>query len=135
MKSSSAPSCSSSASRSSERSRAARSAGSSIPALVETSTSRAHPRGRGQRDVQRDAPAERVAAQREALRCALQHVRDASGEGDRPRAVSRPAVPGQIERQRQVAFSVQVRDDAVPGTMGAAEPVQQDDALGHEPIL
>ncbi len=47
------------------------------------------------------------------------------------RAPGLVAVAGQVERQRQVAFTVQPTRHAVPGAAGAAEPVQQDDVLGH----
>ena len=41
------------------------------------------------------------------------------------------AVAGQVERQRAIAFRVERRDHAVPRVAGAAEAVQQDDALRH----
>ena len=44
-------------------------------------------------------------------------------------------MPRKVEGQRQVAFRVEPRRDAVPGAVGAAEPVQQDDALRHTAIL
>ena len=103
-----------------------------MPALVETSTSRAHALGRRERDVQRDAPAQRVAAQREAL-----------GRARRARAATQPAnVIGRSRRpprrarggRAPAAGSVRgraARDHAVPGAAGAAEAVQQDDALRH----
>ena len=87
--------------------------------------------GRGERDVQRDAAAQRVPAEREALRAAREHVRDACGERDRARALGRIAVAGQVERQRPVAFRVERRDHAVPRAARSAESVQQDDALRH----
>ncbi len=83
-----------------------------------------HPLGRGERDVQRDAPALRVAAQREALRRARQHVLDAARERDRARRVGELAVARQVERQRPVAFAGQQRHDPVPGAAGTAEAVQ-----------
>ena len=95
----------------------------------------AHALGRGQRDVQGDAPAQRVAAQHEPLRAAGEHVLDAAGERDRARRVGGVAVPREVERPRQVAFRVQSCRHAIPGAAGAAEPVQQDDALRHTTIL
>ena len=95
----------------------------------------AHALGRCQRDVQSDAPSLRVAAQHEALGAGGEHVGDAAGERDRTFGIGRRAVPREVESQRQVAFRVKPRHDAVPGAMGAAEPVQQDDALRHTDIL
>jgi len=90
-----------------------------------------HPLGSGERDVQRHPPAERVAAQREVFGAAGEHVRDTAGEGDRARRVGLLAVPREVERERQVAFSVERRDHTVPRAARAAESVQQDDALRH----
>ena len=67
-----------------------------------------HALGRRQPDVQRDAPTQRVAAQAEALGGACEHVPSAAGECDRlpahPARVGVLAVPGQVQRQRSVAF-------------------------------
>jgi len=76
------------------------------------------------RDVQRDAPAERVAAQLEAFGGELEHVIDTALEGDGPRRVGGQAVPGEVDRERQVPFTVQQRRHAVPGAAGAAEAVE-----------
>src|ERR1035437_4381397 len=95
--------------------------------------------GSSQRDVQRDAPPQRVAARHEALGSAREHVLDAAGERNRlpttPARVGVGAMPGQIDRQRPVAFRGQTLDNAVPRAMGAAEPVQQDDVLRHRTIV
>ncbi len=115
--------------RSSASRRAARSRGSSMPALAGDEHQAGHALGRGQRHVQRHAPAHRVPAQREALRAAREHVCDTAGERDRAFDVGRIAVAGQVERQRPVAFPVERRDHAVPRAVRAAESVQQDDAL------
>jgi len=93
-----------------------------------------HAARRAQRDLQGDATAQRVPAQRETRGRAGEDVRDAGGERDRALARHRP-VSGQVERQRQVAFGAQARRHAVPGMARAAEAVQQDDPLRHIAIV
>ncbi len=106
-----------------------------MPGLAPTSTSRAHPLGGRERNMQGDAPAQRVAAQREALRARREHLLSAAHEGDRPRRVRALAVAREVERERAVAFRVEQPDHAVPRAAGAAEAMQQDDVLGHPAIL
>ena len=82
--------------------------------------------------MQRDAPAERVAAQREALRRGREHgLHAAANVIGLHRRAGALAVAGQVERQRQVAFRVQPPRHAVPCPAGAAEAVQQDEGLRH----
>ncbi len=85
--------------------------------------------------MQRDAPTERVAAQREALGAGGEHVLDAAGEGDRPRRIRLRAVAREVECQRPVAFMVEQPHHAVPGAVGAAEAVQQDEVLSLTPPI
>ena len=85
--------------------------------------------------MESDAPTERVAAQHEPLRTVSEHVLYAAGESDRTVRVGGAAVPWEVERSRQVALRVQACRHSVPGAVGATEPMQQDDALGHTAIL
>ena len=93
-----------------------------------------HASGRRERQLQGDPATERVARQREALGRARQHVLDASREGDR-RFLDGLTVPGQVERQRQVALRAHARRDPVPRVPGAGEAVQQNQGLPHVAIL
>src|SRR3954463_7221411 len=134
----------SSASFSSAARRSSRSAGSSMPAVLATSTSRltrsgwasgagpgrADPLGVGERAVQRDPPAERVAAQHEALGRLRRDVGHALREPDRAR-VAGVAVAAEVERERAIAFGVEAVGDEVPRVAGTGEPVQEDDSLRH----
>jgi len=95
---------------------------------------RRHPLRRRERDVQRDAPAQRVAAQDEPPGRLGEHAGHTAGECDRARG-GLAAVPGQIERQRPVAFRVKPRRHAVPRAVRAAKSVQQDDRLPHSAIV
>src|SRR6202035_2631159 len=85
-----------------------------------------------QRHMQGYTASQRVSAQGEALGGGGQHVLDAARERDGRLPAGRLAVPREIEGDRPVAFTVQEARYPVPGTAGAAEAVQQDDALRHE---
>jgi 2-succinyl-5-enolpyruvyl-6-hydroxy-3-cyclohexene-1-carboxylate synthase len=111
---------------------AARSLGLVLDARIGADQDQArHALGRGERDVQGDAPAHRIAREHEPFGAAFEHARDARIERDRPGSVGERAVSGQVERKGAVAFSRQMSDDSIPGAMRAAETVQQDDGLGH----
>ena len=129
------PRSSSSARRWSERAALGARGGVLDPRAADDEHQPADALGRRQRDVQSDPPPQRVAAQDEALGAGGEHVVDAAGERDRAFGVGRRAVPREVERQRQVAFRIEPCRHAVPGAVGAAEPVQQDDALRHTAIL
>jgi hypothetical protein len=90
---------------------------------------------RRERDVECDAPAERVAAQREPAGRLREHLGYARVERDGALEVGHPAVPREVQRERPVAFTVELIADAVPGMPRAAEPVEQDERLGHDRIL
>ena len=92
--------------------------------------------GMRERDVQRDPPAQRVAAQHEALGRLRRDVGDALRERDRAR-VAGVAVAAEVERERAIAFGVEAVGDEVPRVAGAGEPVQEDDSLRHwtRPII
>jgi hypothetical protein len=60
---------------------------------------------------------------------------DTSGERDRWLPAGLLAVPGKVERERPVAFGVQMRPHTIPSSVCAAEAMQQDNALGHAAIL
>ena len=83
------------------------------PRSSPTSTSRSTRSGAAQRDVQRDPPAHRVAAEGEALGRGGEHVGDAGGEAHRPR-VARGAVAAQVGRQRPIAFATSRATTAIP---------------------
>ena len=63
-----------------------------------------HECGSSQGDVQRDAPTQRVTAQREARGRVSEHVIDTAGERDRALRVGGCAVAGQVQPKRPVAF-------------------------------
>ena len=88
---------------------------SSIPAVVETSTRRVDALGRGERDVQRDPPAHRVAARaRSAPGAAAEHVaRRSAVEVDRPRAPTRAVAAAGRARARD-SVRRPAPDDGVP---------------------
>jgi hypothetical protein len=82
----------------------------------------AHALGVGERHVEGDPSAHRVAAEHEALGGGGRHVGHAVGEGDRA-AVARRAVAAEVDGQRPVAFPVQPVGDEVPAVARAREPV------------
>src|SRR6476659_5061016 len=89
---------------------------------------------RGERGVQRDPPAHRVAAQRDRAAGERQRVGGARVEADRPR-VARVAVAAQVGGQRPIALRVQALDHRLPGAPRSGEAVQQDDGGGHRPPI
>ena len=106
-----------------------------MPAVVDTSASRDMRSGAAKATCNAMRPPERVAGQHKALGGMREHVLDTAGERDWTLGVDMLAMPGQVQRQRQIACRGQTVDHAVPGTMGAAKPVQQDDCLRHANIL
>ena len=81
--------------------------------------------GCGERDVLRDPAAHRVAAKREAAGSGVEDVADAALE---------PAAPAEVEGDGPIAFA-QLRDHGVPRVARSGEAVQEDDGLGHSPIM
>ena len=90
------------------------------------------PAGVREREVQGDAPAHRVAAQREARRRGGLDVGHALGDADGA-AVARVAVAAEVQRERAIPFAPEPVGDGPPAVAGAREAVQQNDRLRHPP--
>jgi hypothetical protein len=86
----------------------------------------------GERHVQRDTPAQRVSAQREARGRGGRDVGHALDDADGA-TVARVAVAAEVERERAVPFPREPVGDRRPAVAGAREAVQEDDRLRHRP--
>ena len=90
----------------------------------------AHALGMRERDVQRQAPALRVAREREAPGDEPDRIGDARVEVDRPPRGGRAVAPD-VGSERAVAFAVEVTHHLIPAAPGLREAVQEEERLGH----
>ena len=123
------------ASCSSDATRASRAAASSMPAVVETRTSRCTRSRRGERQVQADPAALRVADERE--RIVARGGQDVAGdlvEADRSHR-PRIAVAAEVGRDGAIACLAEHGQDRIPAAARLCEAVQQHQRLAHPHIL